>query len=149
MPDAARPGELVATLTLLRERIAKLAARSRLSLAATKRELVEPLLAALGWQTGDPESVRAPYRPPGGSRRLDYALLVYAQPALAISVRPLLRALESEELAVQLEAVKQNGDALQYFKRAWIKETKRKITIEEIENELGFEVEIVKSKESK
>jgi hypothetical protein len=66
MPDAARPGELVATLTLLRERIAKLAARSRLSLAATKRELVEPLLAALGWQTGDPESVRAPYRPPGG-----------------------------------------------------------------------------------
>ena len=46
--------------------------------------------------------------------------------------------------AVQLEAVKQNGDALQYFKRAWIKETKRKITIEEIESELGFEVEIVK-----
>ena len=35
----------------------------------------------------------------------------------------------------QLAAVQQNGDALRYFKRAWI--------IEEIEREFGFEIEIV------
>ena len=44
------------------------------------------------------------------------------------------------------EAVQQNGIALQYFKRAWVKETIQKITVEEIESLIGFEIEIIAKK---
>ena len=44
---------------------------------------------------------------------------------------------------VQLEAVKQDGNAIQYFKYAWIKNQTKKMTVTEIEELLGHKVEII------
>jgi protein tyrosine phosphatase (PTP) superfamily phosphohydrolase (DUF442 family) len=52
----------------------------------------------------------------------------------------------SEE--VQLEAVKQNEDSIQFFKKAWLKniKSKTKLTVSEIEERLGYKVEIIAEK---
>ncbi len=44
---------------------------------------------------------------------------------------------------VQLAAVKQNGNAIRFFKKAWRKGIAKKLTVEQIEEILGYKVEIV------
>jgi tRNA G37 N-methylase Trm5 len=49
---------------------------------------------------------------------------------------------------VQMEAVKQNPSAIKFFKRAWRKNSVKKMTVAELEEILGHRLEIVSSEGS-
>ena len=53
-----------------------------------------------------------------------------------------LKYIQNQTEDICLEAVKQNGYAIQYVKIYDLKEERKKMTIAEIENELGFKIEI-------
>jgi len=44
---------------------------------------------------------------------------------------------------VQLEAITQNELTIQYFKKAWRANIVKKLTVSEIEAQLGYKVEII------
>lgn len=46
--------------------------------------------------------------------------------------------------AMQLEAVKKDGGALQYFKRSWFKQIEKEMTLKEIEEKLGHKIKIIR-----
>ena len=79
--------ELAATIAAIKERING----HRASLAAnetrTRQVLIDPLLAALGWNVSDPNQVELEYDVRG--RRADYALLVDAKPVAVIEAKRL------------------------------------------------------------
>ena len=79
--------ELAATIETIKERIVG----HRTSLAAnetrTRQVLIDPLLAALGWNVSDPNQVELEYDVRG--RRADYALLVDAKPVVVIEAKRL------------------------------------------------------------
>ncbi len=79
--------ELAATIETIKQRIID----HRSSLAAnetrTRQVLIDPLLAALGWDVSDPDQVELEYDVRG--RRADYALLVAAQPVAVIEAKRL------------------------------------------------------------
>ena len=79
--------ELAATIETIKQRIMD----HRSSLAAnetrTRQVLIDPLLAALGWDVSDPNQVELEYDVRG--RRADYALLVAAKPVAVIEAKRL------------------------------------------------------------
>jgi len=54
-----------------------------------------------------------------------------------------LRYVHNQTDEICLEAVKQNGDALQYVDTSIFEEDKKELTINEIENILGYSIKIV------
>jgi len=86
----------------IRERISSwLAKKVRVSEDDTKASLVEPLLAASGWDVHDPSEVRRQYRHRSGDNPVDYALLLDGKPVLLIEAKPLGEALEDRKWQVQ------------------------------------------------
>ncbi len=77
--------ELAATIATINQRINE----HRTSLAAnetrTRQVLIDPLLAALGWDVTDPNQIELEYDVRG--RRADYALLVNSNPVAAIEAK--------------------------------------------------------------
>ena len=87
--------ELAATIETIKERIVG----HRTSLAAnetrTRQVLIDPLLAALGWDVSDPEHVELEYDVRG--KRADYALKSNGQVVAVIEAKSLERPLEERE----------------------------------------------------
>ena len=54
-----------------------------------------------------------------------------------------IRFIKNPSEDVMLHAVKQNKEAIQFFKQSWFKSTPKKLTVDEIQKLLGYEVEIV------
>jgi len=70
----------------------------------TKAILIEPVLAALGWELGDLDDVRREYRRKAQDNPVDYALLVFGRPLLFIEAKALGAALSHRRCASQVLA---------------------------------------------
>lgn len=68
--------------------------------ANTKALLVEPLLAALGWDTGDLEAVEREHRVYDGTC-LDYALKINGQPRLFVEAKAIGKSLDDRQFIAQ------------------------------------------------
>ena len=79
--------ELVATIETIKERIVGYRASLAANETRTRQVLIDPLLAALGWNVSDPDQVELEYDVRG--RRADYALLVDAKPVAVIEAKRL------------------------------------------------------------
>ena len=76
------------TLSRIAERISKYAQRG-LGEQNTKASLIEPLLAALGWDVQDPDEVHREYKKKSKDKPVDYALKVVREPRLLIEAKGL------------------------------------------------------------
>ena len=93
---------LAHTVQELRRTIARLRRRgSAISEEDTKRVLVNPLLAALDWDTLDVEEVRSEYRHKPQDNPVDYALFILRTPALFVEAKALGRHLEDRKWVSQ------------------------------------------------
>ena len=80
--------ELLITIETLQGRIAGHGAALRQNEALTRYALIDPLLRALDWDTGDPSQVLVEFRSPAGSA--DYALLsATGQPQIIVEAKKL------------------------------------------------------------
>lgn len=86
------------TLADVRRRIAK---RPKLNENDTKATLVEPVLAALGWDVHDVEEVAREHKAPR-AKPVDYALLVMREPKLYIEAKALGENLDASRVANQI-----------------------------------------------
>lgn len=68
----------------------------------TKRILIEPVLAALGWRLEDLDDVRSEYRRKPQDNPVDYALLVYGEPCLFVEAKTLSNVLDRRKCASQV-----------------------------------------------
>ncbi len=95
--------ELTATIETIKQRIKD----HRTSLAAnetrTRQVLIDPLLAALGWDVTDPDTVALEYKIGGGFA--DYALLADGKPVTVIEAKKLNESLESHMMQLLNYAV--------------------------------------------
>ena len=82
----------------VRIRIAK---RSRLNENDTKATLIEPVLAALGWDVHDVEEVAREHKAPRG-KPVDYALLVMREPKLYVEAKALGENIDDGRFASQI-----------------------------------------------
>ena len=96
------------TLAKVRKRIGQLRERAergeRVGEQDTKAILIEPVLAALGWELGDLDDVRREYRRKAQDNPVDYALLVFGRPLLFIEAKALGAALSHRRCASQVLA---------------------------------------------
>lgn len=99
VPDMRSDG-LVSELQALRERARELRAATP-NEADTKRLLVEPVLAALGWDLHDLDAVTAEYRLHDGTA-VDYALKIGGRPVLLCEAKALGRGLDDLKWATQV-----------------------------------------------
>ncbi len=81
-----------------RKRIAK---SKKLNENDTKATLIEPILAALGWDVLDPEEVAREHKAPR-AKPVDYALLVMREPKLYVEAKALGEGLESSKVVNQI-----------------------------------------------
>jgi hypothetical protein len=81
--------QLVETIRLKSQRFGHLLSKSE---AMTRYVLIDPVLRALGWDTENPELIRAEYSPGQGSA--DYALLENGQPMAFVEAKPLSHSLD-------------------------------------------------------
>ncbi len=79
---------------------AKLKASSAANEANTKVLLIEPLLAALGWDTGDLDAVEREYRVYDNTS-LDYALKIDGKPRLFVEAKGIGKNLDDKEFIAQ------------------------------------------------
>ncbi|MCD6119175.1 type I restriction enzyme HsdR N-terminal domain-containing protein [bacterium] len=124
----------------VKERIAKLGPRERISEADTKSSLINPILIALGWHIGNLDEVREEYSMPGGSRA-DYALLENGKPVIIVEAKAYGCTLDeksriqyinyAQSAAIPL-AVLTNGDDWEFHYATEGKIEARKRTIGEI-----------------
>lgn len=85
MTDSSTDQALDTTLATVRERIVQIRERGeRVGEQDTKAILIEPVLAALGWNVAELDDVRREYRRKPQDNPVDYALLVYKRPLLFI-----------------------------------------------------------------
>jgi len=89
---------LADALAAVRRRIAK---NKKLNENDTKATLVEPVLAALGWDVLDPEEVAREHKPPR-AKPVDYALLVMREPKLYVEAKALGESLGESKVAHQI-----------------------------------------------
>jgi len=89
---------LAQTLADVRRRIAK---RKKLNENDTKATLIEPVLAALGWDVLDPEEVAREHKAPR-AKPVDYALLVLREPKLYVEAKGLGENLGDSKTANQI-----------------------------------------------
>lgn len=76
---------LLNALEKVRERIRRARQRGEtIGEQNTKAALIDPVLAALGWDVGDIEEVRREYRHTSKDNPVDYALLILRKPCLFI-----------------------------------------------------------------
>jgi hypothetical protein len=88
--EALAQRKLGETLEEIRGRLAQLSERGeRIGEQDTKAVLIEPVLAALGWNPHDLDDVRREYRRKPQDNPVDYALLVYGKPRLFVEAKPL------------------------------------------------------------
>jgi len=100
--SATEPDAVVATLRQIAERIPRLRAQgSRVSEQDTKRILITPAIAALGWDTLDIEEVRNEYRHNTADNPVDYALFLNRSPVLFVEAKPLGHDLNDRKWVVQ------------------------------------------------
>lgn len=92
---------LRATLQDLRQWIAK-AGKRALNEQDTKAALIEPVLRALGWDTGDVDEVAREYRAKRHDKPVDYGLLLRREPRLFIEAKPLRENLSDHKWANQI-----------------------------------------------
>lgn len=91
------------TLAKVRRQIGQLRERSEsIGEQNTKAILIEPVLAALGWDLGDFDDVRREYRRKPQDNPVDYALLVFGRPLLFIEAKALGAALSHRRCASQV-----------------------------------------------
>ena len=101
---------LIAVIDQLRERMEAHKTDLRQSEAMTRYVLIDPLLAALGWDTSDPSQVRPEYKT--GTKRADYALLkADGKPFVFVEAKSLDKAL-SEGLDQGIILLCEDGHAL-------------------------------------
>lgn len=75
--------------------------RQRIGEQNTKAGLIEPLIAALGWDILDPDEVHREYRRRGTDNPVDYALLIMRTPRLFIEAKGLGENLDDPRWANQ------------------------------------------------
>jgi len=68
----------------------------------TKATLIEPLLAALGWNIEEPEEVHREYRKQSQDSPVDYALCMVRTPCLFVEAKSLEKNLEDRKQAAQV-----------------------------------------------
>lgn len=86
------------TLADVRKRIAK---NRKMNELATRAALIDPVLAALGWDVMDPDEVAREHKPPRG-KPVDYALLVLREPKLYVEAKALGENLGDSKVAHQI-----------------------------------------------
>lgn len=86
------------TLAAARKRIAK---AKKLNENDTKATLIEPVLAALGWDVLDTDEVAREHKAPR-AKPVDYALLVMREPKLYVEAKGLGENLEDSKVANQI-----------------------------------------------
>ncbi len=96
--------QLVATLKAARRLIEDVRAGRRPALGEqnTKAVLIEPVLAALGWDPRDPAEVFREYSQASVPGRVDYALLVEGAPALFVEAKDLGKDLSDRNALTQI-----------------------------------------------
>lgn len=93
------PSKLAQVLSQMRGRIER-GSRS-LNEQNTKATLIEPVLAALGWEVQDVAEVVREHRAPRG-KPVDYALLVLGEPKLYVEAKGLGENLADSKVAIQI-----------------------------------------------
>jgi predicted type IV restriction endonuclease len=106
MSPTVSPGDqnssIAAALRQIAERIPRLRAQgSRVSEQDTKRILITPTVAALGWDTYDIDEVRNEYRHNTADNPVDYALFLNRSPVLFVEAKPLGHSLDDRKWVVQ------------------------------------------------
>jgi hypothetical protein len=97
--------DLEVELERSRDRVERFQGTTRIGESNTKASLIEPVIAALGWDIHDPDEVCREYRRSGAENPVDYALLVMRTPRLFI---------EAKGLGENLADVRWAGQTLQY-----------------------------------
>lgn len=91
--------QLMAQLKILSAKVGQWKPRG-LSESDTKRTLIEPVLAMLGWDIGDPDEVKAEHSTAAG--RVDYALRIQGKPEMFVEAKSLGAGLAPQRNAAQL-----------------------------------------------
>jgi predicted type IV restriction endonuclease len=100
--SADQGGGITAALRQIADRIPRLRAQgSRVSEQDTKRILITPAIAALGWDTYDIDEVRNEYRHNTADNPVDYALFLNRSPVLFVEAKPLGHSLDDRKWVVQ------------------------------------------------
>ena len=93
---------LTQALDTARQRIARIREQSEsIGEQDTKAVLIEPVLAALGWDPASFDQVRREWRPSGQDNPVDYALLDFGRPCLLIEAKALNVSLDHRKCAAQ------------------------------------------------
>lgn len=91
------------TVAKVRDRIAQIRDQGEsIGEQDTKAILIEPVLAALGWDLGELDQVRREYRFRSQDNPVDYALLDFGRPCLLIEAKALSTALDHRKCAAQV-----------------------------------------------
>ena len=94
---------LAATISKLRSKIKRFRkAGPRIGEENTKVTLVEPVLAALGWDVEEPDEVHREYRKKPQDAPVDYALCIARTPRLFVEAKALARSLDDRRWASQV-----------------------------------------------
>lgn len=98
--------------TMSERALAHRSSGKRLSEADTKAALIEPVLAALGWDVQDPDQVRREYRGPSGKQNpVDYALFSGSGVQLYVEAKALSESLTDVKVISQLISYCSGGGA--------------------------------------
>jgi hypothetical protein len=99
---AVSAGPVAAALRQIADRIPRLRVQGgRISEQDTKRILITPTVAALGWDILDIDEVRNEYRHNTADNPVDYALFLNRSPVLFVEAKPLGHALDDRKWIVQ------------------------------------------------
>lgn len=102
VPPAVSAGQITIALRQIADRIPRLRAQGgRISEQDTKRILITPTVAALGWDILDIDEVRNEYRHNTADNPVDYALFLNRSPVLFVEAKPLGHALDDRKWIVQ------------------------------------------------
>jgi hypothetical protein len=100
--SAGHGGLIAAALQQIADRIPRFRGQSgRVSEQDTKRVLITPAIAALGWDTLDIEEVRNEYRHNTADNPVDYALFLNRSPVLFVEAKPLGHSLDDRKWVLQ------------------------------------------------